>query len=110
MQEEEVVTAPFRLLKLPAEESHHEHIGDCFSTMAPEKAWARQPILILFPFVGDPGECRGDIALPPTFGPLPYVVALKRLACCSALPSRFSVGSNTPRSLDPAVASTTACE
>ena len=29
----------------------------------------RQPILILFPFVGDPRECRGDVAFPPSFGP-----------------------------------------
>ena len=36
---------------------------------ARKKAWLRQPILILFPFVGYPRECRGNVALPPTFGP-----------------------------------------
>ena len=35
----------------------------------PEKAGVRQPFLSLFPFVGDPRECRGDAAFPPSFGP-----------------------------------------
>ena len=31
--------------------------------------WVGQPILILSPFVEDPQQCRGDIALRPSFGP-----------------------------------------
>ena len=59
---------------------------------ASEKAGVRQPPLILFPFcwvpflillpalgVGDPRECRGDVAFPPSFGPplfiLPFLFA-----------------------------------
>ena len=36
---------------------------------APEKAGVRQPLLIFFHFVGDLRECRGYIAIPPSFGP-----------------------------------------
>ena len=28
-------------------------------------------LLILSPFVGDPRECKGDVAFPPSFGPQP---------------------------------------
>ena len=36
---------------------------------APEKARVRPTFLILFLFVGDPREGRGDVAFPPSFGP-----------------------------------------
>ena len=45
----------------------HDHPGN--SRVAPEKAVVRQPHLILFPFVRDLRECRGDVAIPPSFGP-----------------------------------------
>ena len=35
---------------------------------APKKAGVRQPLLIFLPYGGDPRECRGDIAFPPSFG------------------------------------------
>ena len=38
------------------------------SSRALEKGRVRQPLLTLFPFVGDPRECRGDVAFPPSFG------------------------------------------
>ena len=36
------------------------------------------PLLILLPAlcVGDPGECRGDIAFPPSFGPTFFLLPL----------------------------------
>ena len=37
--------------------------------LGPEKARVRQPLVILFSFVGDPRECRGDVAFPPSFEP-----------------------------------------
>ena len=37
----------------------------------PQKGGVRQPILILSSrLIGDPRECRGSVAIPPSFGPL----------------------------------------
>ena len=43
-------------------------LSPCLGT--PKKAWVRQPFLILLPAlgVGDPQECKGDVAFPPSFG------------------------------------------
>ena len=58
--------------------------------------WVRQPILILSPFVGDPRECRGDIALPPSFGA--HFVALNPILHpeVGLLPFIWTVGTCSP--------------
>ena len=56
----------------------------------------RQPLLILFPFVGDPRECRGDVAFSPSFGPLEL-----GLGTCNprfiAWPLELGLGTLNPR-------------
>ena len=42
--------------------------------------------MILFPFVGDPRECRGDIAFPPSFGPPSTGGASPRFGYATPLP------------------------